>query len=185
LSLTTPNYEEAALMAIYALGERVPKIAPEAFIHPDAVIIGDVTVGPGSSVWPGAVLRGDGGSITIGAFTSVQDGAVIHCTSKLNTTIGDRCTIGHNAHLEGCTIFDDSLVGSGSVVLHEALVGPNALVGACALVGNGKVVPAFARALGVPAVITENAVSPNAFTKNVETYVSKAHAYSQELRRID
>jgi carbonic anhydrase/acetyltransferase-like protein (isoleucine patch superfamily) len=172
-------------MAIYALGEREPVIAPDAFIHPEAVIIGNVIVGAGSSVWPGAVLRGDGGVITIGECTSVQDGAVIHCTSTLNTVIGNRCTIGHNAHLEGCTIFDDSLIGSGSVVLHEALVGPNALVGACALVGNGKVVPAFARALGVPAVITENAVAPGAFSRNVDTYVAKARNYPQELRRLD
>ena len=172
-------------MAIYALGEREPKIAPDAFIHPDSVVIGNVAVGPGSSIWPGAVLRGDGGSITIGAFTSVQDGAVIHCTSTLNTTIGDRCTIGHNAHLEGCTIFDDSLIGSSSVVLHGALVGPNALVGACPLVGNRNVVPDFARALGDPDVITENAVAPQAFAQNVQTYVTRAHTYSQELRRID
>lgn len=172
-------------MAIYALGEREPDIAPDAFIHPDAVIIGNVTVGSGSSIWPGAVLRGDGGRITVGNFTSVQDGAVIHCTSTLDTTIGDRCTIGHNAHLEGCTIFDDSLIGSGSVVLHGALVGPHALVGACALVGNGKVVPAFARALGVPAVITENSVAPEAFAHNVQTYVAKAQSYPQELRRLD
>lgn len=172
-------------MAIYALGEREPDIAPDAFIHPDAVIIGNVTVGSGSSIWPGAVLRGDGGRITVGNFTSVQDGAVVHCTSTLDTTIGDRCTIGHNAHLEGCTIFDDSLIGSGSVVLHGALVGPHALVGACALVGNGKVVPAFARALGVPAVITENSVAPEAFAQNVQTYVAKARSYPQELRRLD
>jgi carbonic anhydrase/acetyltransferase-like protein (isoleucine patch superfamily) len=172
-------------MAIYALGEREPDIAPDAFIHPDAVIIGNVTVGSGSSIWPGAVLRGDGGRITVGNFTSVQDGAVVHCTSTLDTTIGDRCTIGHNAHLEGCTIFDDSLIGSGSVVLHGALVGPHALVGACALVGNGKVVPAFARALGVPAVITENSVAPEAFAHNVQTYVAKARSYPQELRRLD
>lgn len=172
-------------MAIYALGEREPDIAPDAFIHPDAVIIGNVTVGSGSSIWPGAVLRGDGGRITVGNFTSVQDGAVIHCTSTLDTTIGDRCTIGHNAHLEGCTIFDDSLIGSGSVVLHGALVGPHALVGACALVGNGKVVPAFARALGVPAVITENSVAPEAFAHNVQTYVAKAQSYPQELRRLE
>jgi carbonic anhydrase/acetyltransferase-like protein (isoleucine patch superfamily) len=172
-------------MAIYALGEREPNIAPDAFIHPDAVIIGNVSVGSGSSIWPGAVLRGDGGRITVGNFTSVQDGAVIHCTSTLDTTIGDRCTIGHNAHLEGCTIFDDSLIGSGSVVLHGALVGPHALVGACALVGNGKVIPAFARALGVPAVITENAVAPGAFAHNVQTYVAKAQSYPQELRRLD
>ena len=172
-------------MAIYALGERVPRIADEAFVHPAAVIIGDVTIGPFSSVWPGAVLRGDGGRIVIGASTSVQDGSVLHCTSTLDTIVGDRCTIGHNAHLEGCTVLDDSLIGSGSVILHNALIGPHALVGACALVGNGRVVPAFARALGVPATITENVVAPDAFVHNVQTYVTKSRIYSQDMRRID
>ncbi len=172
-------------MPIYALGERVPTIAGDAFIHPDAVIIGDVTVGSRSSVWPGAVLRGDGGRIVIGSSTSVQDGSVIHCTSTLDTIVGDRCTVGHNAHLEGCTVLDDTLIGSGAVVLHAAVIGPHALVGACALVGNGKVVPAHARALGVPAIITENAVGTDDFAHNVTTYVAKATAYPSLLRRID
>lgn len=172
-------------MAIYALGERVPRIADDAFVHPDAVIIGDVTIGSLSSIWPGAVLRGDGGRIVIGSSTSVQDGSVLHCTSTLDTTVGDRCTIGHNAHLEGCTVLDDSLIGSGSVILHGAMIGPHALVGACALVGNGRVVPAFARALGVPATVTENVVSPDAFAHNVQTYVSKARTYPNDMRRID
>lgn len=172
-------------MAIYALGERVPRIADDAFVHPDAVIIGDVTIGSLSSIWPGAVLRGDGGRIVIGDSTSVQDGSVLHCTSTLDTIVGDRCTIGHNAHLEGCTVLDDSLIGSGSVILHAALIGPHALVGACALVGNGRVVPAFARALGVPATITENVVTPDAFAHNVQVYVSKARIYPQDMRRID
>lgn len=178
------QHREDVRMPIYALGERVPEIADSAFIHPDAVIIGDVIVGALSSVWPGAVLRGDGGRIVIGDETSVQDGAILHCTSTLDTVVGDRCTIGHNAHLEGCTVLNDSLIGSGSVVLHGACVGPHALVGASALVGNGRTVPAYARALGVPAVITENTVEPDAFTHNVQTYVSNALRYPQEMRRI-
>jgi carbonic anhydrase/acetyltransferase-like protein (isoleucine patch superfamily) len=171
-------------MPIYALGDRTPDIDPAAFVHPDAVIIGSVTIGPESSVWPGAVLRGDSGAILVGAQTSIQDGTIVHCTRDHNTIIGDRCVIGHNAHLEGCTILDDSLVGSGSVVLHRALVGPNALVGACALIPNDRVVPAHARALGVPATITEDAVAPGAFAGSVATYVRNAHEYSAQLRRL-
>lgn len=172
-------------MPCYALGDLAPTIHPTAFVHPDAVLIGDVRIGPESSVWPTAVLRGDGGAVVVGARTSVQDGTVIHCTSTLDTVIGDRCVVGHNAHLEGCTIHDDSLVGSGSVVLHQAQVGPYGLVGAGALVGNGKVVPPFARALGIPATITPDVVAEGAFTHMVESYVAKTHRYQAELRRLD
>lgn len=172
-------------MPIYALGDRRPTIDPSAFIHPEAVIIGDVRIGPESSVWPAAVLRGDHGSIIVGAQTSVQDGTVVHCARDLPTVIGDRCVIGHNAHLEGCTILDDSLVGSGSIVLHRAVVGPHSLVGAGAMVGNDKVVPSYARALGVPAVITLDVVSDDEFDYAVEVYLHNVHWYAAELKRLD
>ena len=129
-------------MPVYALGDRVPQIDPTAFVHPDAVVIGDVRIGPESTVWPTAVLRGDHGSITVGARTSVQDGTVVHCTQVAPTTIGDRCVVGHNAHLEGCTIEDDCLVGSGSVVLHRVVVRRGALVGAGTSMSLGTRAPA-------------------------------------------
>ena len=88
-------------MALYALGDKTPTIDPTAFVHPEAVIIGDVTIGAQSSVWPTAVLRGDHGAIRIGAKTSIQDGTIVHCTSTLDTLVGDRCVVGHNVHLEG------------------------------------------------------------------------------------
>ena len=91
-------------MAIYAFGEKVPQISATAFVHPEAVIIGDVTIGELSFIGPCAVLRGDSSRIVIGARTSIQDGTVIHCTAELPTIVGDECTVGHNAHLEGCTI---------------------------------------------------------------------------------
>lgn len=100
-------------MPIYALGDRVPTIDPTAFVHPDAVVIGDVHLGPESTVWPTAVLRGDHGTIRVGARTSIQDGTVIHCTADLPTVVGDECVVGHNAHLEGCTVEDHCLIGSG------------------------------------------------------------------------
>ncbi|MDO8307982.1 MAG: gamma carbonic anhydrase family protein [Actinomycetota bacterium] len=172
-------------MPVYALGDRQPTIHPTAFVHPDAVLIGDVRIGPESSVWPAAVLRGDHAAIIVGARTSVQDGTVVHCSKDLDTVIGDRCVIGHNAHLEGCTIHHDSLVGSGSTVLHRAQVGPHALVGAGAVLGNDKVVPPYARALGVPAIISENAVAEGDFDRAVATYVHNTHWYAAELRRLD
>jgi carbonic anhydrase/acetyltransferase-like protein (isoleucine patch superfamily) len=172
-------------MALYALGDRMPSVHPTAFVHPDAVVIGDVTIGPESTVWPAAVLRGDHGAIRIGAQTSVQDGSVLHCTHTLDTAVGDRCVIGHRVHLEGCTIEDDVLVGSGAVVLHRVVVRSGALVGAQALVTNDTEVPARAMALGVPARIRPDAVEPGAFDHAVRTYVHNAHWYVAELRRLD
>src|SRR5271166_1729545 len=142
-------------MAIYELEGVAPRIDGDAFVHPDAVVIGDVTIGPESSVWPGAVLRGDYGTITVGAGSSVQDGTVIHAGPGFPTVIGDGCVVGHLTHLEGCTLQDESLAGSGSVVLHWAVVGRGATVGANAVVPNHVVVPPGALALGVPAKILE------------------------------
>ncbi len=107
-------------MPVYALGDVEPSIHESAYIHPDAVVIGDVTFGAEASIWACAVLRGDDGRIEIGAGSNVQDGAVIHTTLHLPTIVGERCTIGHIAHLEGCRILDRALVGTASVVLHDA-----------------------------------------------------------------
>lgn len=173
-------------MPLYALGDLVPSVDPEAYVHPDAVLIGAVTIGPESSVWPGAVLRGDDGTITVGARTSVQDGTVVHTTPFWPTVVGDDCVIGHNAHLEGCTIHDGALVGSGAVVLHRAVVHSEALVGANALVTNDTVVPSRAMALGVPAVIKEGRVDPALMIQaGAATYRARVPRYRDQLRRLD
>jgi carbonic anhydrase/acetyltransferase-like protein (isoleucine patch superfamily) len=171
-------------LSIYALGGRIPEIDPEAFVHPDAVVIGAVRVAAGASLWPGAVLRGDYGAITVGERTSVQDGAVIHATETLDTRLGARCVVGHLAHLEGCTIEDDCLVGSGSVVLHRAVVRAGALVGAGAVVTDDTEVPAGALAVGVPARVRPDSVQPGAFAEMVERYVANGRRYRSELRRL-
>lgn len=172
-------------MPVYALGDLVPDISPRAFVHPDAVIIGAVSIGAESTVWPTAVLRGDHGRIDIGSQTSIQDGAVVHCTGEHHTRIADRCTIGHLAHLEGCTVEDGALVGSGATVLHRAVVGAGALVAAQALVAPGTVVPGGALARGVPARIIEGGADPQLLEHAVATYVRNAHWYAADLRRID
>ncbi|MEO6987668.1 MAG: gamma carbonic anhydrase family protein [Aquihabitans sp.] len=172
-------------MAIYALGDRVPDIATDAYIAPEAVIIGSVTIGSESTVWPGAVLRGDDGNIHVGARTSIQDGAIIHTTHFQATTIGDECVIGHLAHLEGCIIHDGALVGSGSVVLHNAVVESGALVGAGAVVSGGTVVPSGAMALGIPAKIRPGMVTPEMITRGMQSYVARGRWYRQDLRRLD
>jgi carbonic anhydrase/acetyltransferase-like protein (isoleucine patch superfamily) len=172
-------------MAVYAIGDAVPEIHPEAYIHPDATVIGQVSVGAGSTVWPGAVLRGDYGTITIGDRTSIQDGTVVHATETLPTVIGSDCVVGHIAHLEGCVVEDGCLIGSGSVVLHKAVVRAGALVGAGAVVNNGMEVPARAMALGVPAKIRQDAVAEGSFDDAVARYVANGARYRAQLRRID
>lgn len=172
-------------MPVYALGDQVPVIDPTAYLAPGAVVIGSVTIGPESSIWPGAVLRGDDGEIHIGARTSIQDGAIVHTTFFQPTTVGDECVIGHLAHLEGCIIHDGALVGSGAVVLHKAVVESGALVGAGAVVSGGTVVPARAMALGIPAKIRPDAVTPEMISLGMQSYVDRGHRYRRELRRLD
>jgi carbonic anhydrase/acetyltransferase-like protein (isoleucine patch superfamily) len=172
-------------MPIYAIGDQEPRIHPTAYIHPDAVVIGDVTIGAESSIWPGAVLRGDDGGIVVGDRTSIQDNSVIHTTAEHPTRIGSDCVIGHIVHLEGCTIEDRSLVGSGSLVLHRAVVRSGALVGANAVVPNDMEVPSGAMALGIPAKIRPDSVDPEQISRGVEFYVARGKRYAAELRRLD
>jgi carbonic anhydrase/acetyltransferase-like protein (isoleucine patch superfamily) len=172
-------------MAIYALGQLEPTLDATAWVHPDATVIGDVTLGAGTTVWPQAVLRGDYGVITVGARVSVQDGAVLHTTPFLPTVVGDDVVIGHLAHLECCTVHDGALVGTGSIVLHGAVVEAGALVGAGAVVPNGMVVPARAMALGVPAKLRPDSVDAADTMRNAAQYVRNGERYRRELRRVD
>jgi carbonic anhydrase/acetyltransferase-like protein (isoleucine patch superfamily) len=173
-------------MTVYALGDRVPDIHPTAYVHPDAVVIGSVHIGPESSVWPGAVLRGDDGEVHIGARTSIQDGCVLHCAPGLPTVVGDECVIGHIVHLEGCTIEDGALVGNGAVVLHLAVVRTGALVGSNAVVTNGTEVPSGHMALGIPAQIRPGSPDQEAGIRiGMLSYVARAERYRNELRRLD
>ena len=173
-------------MAIYALEAGwEPQIHPDAFVHPAATLIGRVILGQHASVWPGAVIRADDNTITIGARTSVQDGAVLHCTHEYPTTVGDNCTIGHNAHLEGCTLEDQSLAGSGSVILHGAVISTGALVGANAVVSGGKTVPPNAMALGIPAKFREDAHSAELNQLSADNYVERLLRYKNSMRQVD
>jgi carbonic anhydrase/acetyltransferase-like protein (isoleucine patch superfamily) len=172
-------------MAVYALGDVAPVVHETAFVHPDATVIGDVTIGAESSVWPSAVLRGDHGSITIGSRTSIQDGSVVHAGPSFPTVVGDGCVVGHIVHLEGCTIEDDALIGSGAVVLHHVVVGTGALVGAGAVVPNGTHVPPGALAVGVPARIRPDASHIELIRISAEEYVKNCRRYREELRRLD
>jgi len=172
-------------VAIYSLEGVEPRVHPDAFVHPDAVVIGDVALGAESSVWPSAVLRGDYGTITVGAGSSIQDGTVVHAGPGFPTKIGDGCVVGHLAHLEGCTLEDESLAGSGSVVLHWAVIGCGATVGANAVVPNNMVVPPGALALGVPAKILAGRSDVAMIKISAAEYVGNVKRYKSSLRRLD
>lgn len=172
-------------MPVYALGDREPVIDSRAYVHPDAVIIGAVAIGADSSVWPGAVLRGDDGEIVIGERTSIQDGTVVHTTPFQHTTVGSDCVIGHIVHLEGCVIEDWAQVSSGSIVLHRAIVKSGAIVAANAVVLNDTVVPEGALAVGAPATIKEGRARRADIEMAVQAYLHKAERFRRELRRID
>lgn len=172
-------------MAIYALGDQVPTISSEAFVHPDATIIGSVTIGANSSVWPGAVLRGDGGEIVIGERTSVQDNAVIHTTPMWPTVVGNDCVLGHLIHLEACTIEDHVLIGNASMVLHRCIVRTGSIVAANAVLLNDTEVPTGAIAVGTPAVIKEGRARREDIDLGSREYVRRAAQYATELRRLD
>lgn len=172
-------------MPIYALGDQVPDIDETAYVHPDAVVIGSVRIGPQSSVWPSAVLRGDDGQILIGARTSIQDGTVLHATPEHPTIVGDECVIGHIVHLEGCTVEDRAMVANGAIVLHRSVIGTGAVVAANAVVLYDVAVPPGALAVGAPATIKPGRARPDDIANGVERYVARTSRYRAELRLID
>jgi carbonic anhydrase/acetyltransferase-like protein (isoleucine patch superfamily) len=128
-----------------------PTIGEHVWIAPTAVLVGDVRVGDRANIWFGAVLRGDSSYIEIGARSSVQDNAVVHCADGLPTVIGADVVLGHGAKVEGCVIEDHALVGTGAIVLQRARVGARAMVAAGAVVGEGAEIGARMLAAGVPA----------------------------------
>jgi carbonic anhydrase/acetyltransferase-like protein (isoleucine patch superfamily) len=131
------------------------------------------------------VLRADGGGrIEIGAQTSVQDCSVVHTTAEHATIVGDGCTVGHVVHLEGCTIEDGVLIGSGSILLHGVVVHRGAIVGANAVLLDGTDVPAGALAVGTPATIKPGRARPEEIERGREHYIAKGRDYREGLRRI-
>ncbi len=129
-----------------------PVIDPAAFVHERATVIGDVRIGPDVSVWPSAVLRGDQGTVEVGASSNIQDGVICHGTEGLSTTLlGRRVTVGHGAIVHGAHVGDDCLIGMGSILLDNAVIAPWTLVAAGALVPPGKAFPEGVLLVGNPA----------------------------------
>ncbi len=139
-------------MIIEYRGKR-PKIDPSAFVAPTAVLIGDVEIGAESSIWFGAVLRGDNGPIRVGARTSIQDNAVLHVSEGGGTFVGDDVTVGHAAVMEDCTIERHALIGSNATLLNGCTVGEGSLIGAGSVVAQRAEIPPRMLAAGAPATV--------------------------------
>jgi len=160
-----------------------PRIAASAYVDASAQIIGDVTLGERSSIWPNVTARGDVHYIRIGDDTNIQDNSVLHCDAGLfPLEIGHRVTVGHLAMLHGCTIEDDCLIGIGAVVLNGARIGRGSVIAAGAVVPEGMQVPQESMVMGVPAKVKRSlTVEERArFRENAMHYVEAARIYKEE-----
>ena len=173
-------------MALYQLGDDAPQIAESAYVSDEAAVIGQVTLGERTSVWPFATIRGDNEPIRIGRDVNIQDGAVLHVDPGCPLTIGDFASIGHQAMLHGCTIGEGSLIGIQAVIMNKAVIGKDCLVGAGAIVTEGKVFPDRTLILGAPAkVVRELSDRDVAFLRgNADNYVERQIMYKAKLKRI-
>ena len=157
-------------MAVITVYGKTPDVGSAAFVAPNATLAGDVVLAAGSSVWYGAVVRGDTGAIRIGKNSNIQDNAVLHTGPNLGVTIGKNVSIGHSAVVHGCTVGDGALIGMHATVMNGAVVGKNAVVAAGALVAMG--VPAKVREAASPALVEAN-------QKNAEGYVAEATVHAE------
>ncbi len=173
-------------MPIYALADTTPDLHPDSWVAPSADLIGAVRLGAGASIWFGAVVRADNGTIVIGARSNVQDGAVLHSDPHAPLTLGEDCTIGHRAVLHGCTIGDRVLIGMGATVLNEAVISEDCVVGAGALVTEGKSFPPRSLIVGAPAraVRTLTDAQLAGLKLSAAVYVEKAAHYRDTLRPV-
>ncbi|KAA5607625.1 gamma carbonic anhydrase family protein [Roseospira marina] len=163
-----------------------PTIAPDAFVAPGASVIGDVVIGPGSSVWFGCAIRGDVHEIRIGADTNIQDGTVIHVTKgRFGTYIGDGITIGHKALIHACTLEDGCFIGMGAVVMDGCVIESGAMVAAGALVTPGKRVKAGELWAGSPAKLKRPLTDEDTagWPAQAEHYAALGREYREDLTR--
>jgi carbonic anhydrase/acetyltransferase-like protein (isoleucine patch superfamily) len=175
-------------MPLYALDDRVPELPGQkrCFIAPDAQIIGAVRLGEDVSVWFGAVLRGDGELIDIGARSNIQDGCVLHTDPGYPLTVGEDCTIGHRAILHGCRIGAHSLVGMGAILLNGVVLGEGCLVGAHALLTEGKVFAPRSLIMGSPGKVVR-LLDDEAYarlTLSARHYVENGQRFAAGLKPI-
>lgn len=173
-------------MTIYALGDKRPTIADDAWVAPGCHVIGNVVLAAKTSVWFGSTLRGDNEVILIGEGSNVQENTVMHTDMGFPLTVGAGCTIGHKAMLHGCTIGENSLIGMGATVLNGAVIGANCLIGAGALITEGKVIPAGSLVMGSPGKVIrsldQNAI--NGLKASALHYQQNAARFRKDLTAI-
>lgn len=174
-------------MAIYKLGDKSPTIDESAYVAAEGTVIGQVILEKNTSVWSGAVIRGDNEPIRVGAGSNIQEGAVLHADPGFPLTIGEQVTIGHQAMLHGCTVGDGSLIGIHAIVLNGAVIGRNCLVAAGALVSEGKSFPDNSLIIGAPArlLLELTAEQIADMQRGAAKYVEHSQYYKQNLVRID
>jgi carbonic anhydrase/acetyltransferase-like protein (isoleucine patch superfamily) len=160
-----------------------PRIAQTAYVDQASTVIGDVTMGERSSVWPSAVLRGDVNKIVIGDETNIQDGSVLHGElDKYPVILGNRVTVGHMVCLHGCVVEDDVLVGIGAVVLNGAKIGRGSVIAAGSLVPEGMEIPPESMVMGVPAKVRRQVTEEEKarFKENAQRYIRYRQDYRDE-----
>ena len=167
---------------LITLRGKTPQVSPEAFVAETAALIGDVTVGADSSVWFGAVVRGDNEPIKVGKGTSIQDNAVLHTEKGHPLTIGDNVTVGHGAIVHCSSVGSNCLIGMGAILLDGAVIGDHCIIGAGAVVKENAVVPARTMMVGIPAKPVRTLGQEQiAFLDGTSPYVGLAHEYLEEL----
>jgi carbonic anhydrase/acetyltransferase-like protein (isoleucine patch superfamily) len=174
----------------FELGGKRPQVHESAYIAPTAILIGDVVIEAGASVWFGAVLRGDEAQIRVGEGSNVQDNAVIHVSTNLPTIIERNVTIGHAALLEGCVVEDGSLVGMGAVMLQRSRLGAGSLLAAGAVLREGGEIPPGHLAAGVPAVVKKPLGNASGSSDRwvgmaAKKYQERAVLYREKLKPVD
>ena len=169
-------------LPVLAFGGRQPDVAADVFIAPGAMVIGDVTIGAGSSVWYNAVLRGDIAPIRIGRGSNVQDGAVLHVDEGVPCTLGDNVVIGHGAVVHSATVHDGAMVAMHATLLSGSVVGAESIVGANALVSEGKEFPPRSLIVGVPGKVLRDVSDEQAqaVRENARRYCAYAQAHRDE-----
>lgn len=175
-------------MTLYALGDDRPTLPEDgsAWVAPDANLIGKVILGPGSSVWFGATLRGDNEPITLGDGSNIQENCVLHTDMGFPLTIGANCTIGHKVMLHGCTIEDETLIGMGATILNGARIGRNCLIGAGALITEGKEIPDGCLVVGAPGKVIRqlDAAAIERLRGSARHYQKRARHYAIALKAL-
>lgn len=173
-------------MAVFAVNGRVPIIGENAWVADNATVVGSVTLGPETSVWFNAVVRGDHDPIYIGRGVNLQEGVLLHTDDGFPLHLEDYVTIGHMAMLHGCTIKEGSLVGINAVVLNGAVVGKNCLIGANTLIPEGKVIPDRSLVVGTPGRVIRELTDEEiaGILKGAQHYIKNAALYRETMKPI-